>query len=148
MKYFTIAELTHSDTAIRKGINNNPTESAKLHITELVESILDPLREAWGSPIKVTSGYRGWQLNKAIGGSTTSAHSIGYAADLVPINRPMKEFKEFVKNWLITNKIPFDQYIDEHSGNSEWVHIGLKNNSGKQRKQFLLYKSGKYTVIK
>lgn len=148
MKYFSINELTRSDTAIRKGIKNIPTESAKNNLTELIETILDPLREAWGAPIKVTSGYRSWQLNKAIGGSTTSAHALGYAADLVPINKPMNEFKVFVKNWLISNNLQFDQYIDEHSGNSEWVHIGLKNNAGKQRKQFLLYKSGKYSILK
>jgi putative chitinase len=85
-------------------------------------------------------------LNNAVGGSKTSAHTTGYAADLVPVNGKMTEFKTFVKEWLKDKK--FDQYINEFSGSTEWVHIGLKNISGKQRKQYLMYKGGKYSTIK
>ena len=142
MKYFSIQELCTSSTAKKRNISNEPTELVKVHLTELVEKILDPLREAWGSGINVTSGYRSPALNKAIGGSPTSAHVFGYAADLQPSNGKIKEFKEFAKKWLSDKS--FDQYINEYSGTSEWVHIGYKNNAGEQRKQFLLYKNGKY----
>ena len=142
MKYFSIQELCTSSTAKKRNISNEPTELVKAHLTELVEKILDPLREAWGSGINVTSGYRSPALNKAIGGSPTSAHVFGYAADLQPSNGKIKEFKEFAKKWLSDKS--FDQYINEYSGTSEWVHIGYKNNAGEQRKQFLLYKNGKY----
>lgn len=146
MKYFTIEELCNSTTAKKRGIPNVPTAEVKKHLTELVETLLDPLREAWGSSIKVTSGYRSSALNKVVGGSTTSAHNSGYAADMVPANGKITEFKEFVKKWLADKK--FDQYINEFSGSSQWVHLAVKNNLGAQRKQYLLYKNGKYTNLK
>lgn len=147
MKYFSIKELTNSETAKKRGIPNIPSANEIKHLTELIENILDPLREAWGSPIKITSGYRGLALNKAVGGSTTSAHNAGYAADMVPANGKITEFKKFVMDWLKKNDIKFDQYINEFSGVSQWVHIAIKNRNGDQRKQYLLYKNGKYTKI-
>lgn len=146
MKYFTIAELTASQTAKSRKIDNTPSEEHKEHLVELVDNLLDPLREAWGSAIHVNSGYRSPALNRAVGGSTTSAHSFGYAADIKPVNGKIREFKDFVMDWLNDKK--FDQYINEFSGSSEWVHIGYKNRSGQQRKQYLLYKHGKYSHIK
>jgi putative chitinase len=146
MKYFTLKEFTASSTATAKNIDNTPNATVTAHIEELVNSLLDDLREAWGSAIKVSSGYRCTKLNNAVGGSKTSAHTTGYAADLVPVNGKMTEFKTFVKEWLKDKK--FDQYINEFSGSTEWVHIGLKNISGKQRKQYLMYKGGKYSTIK
>lgn len=148
MKYFTIEELCNSATAKKKGIPNIPTEEVKKHITELVDTLLDPLREAWGSSITISSGYRCTALNKAVGGSTTSAHNSGYAVDMVPSNGKITEFKEFVMKWLKSNNKKFDQYINEFSGTSQWVHLAVKNREGSQRKQYLLYKNGKYTTIK
>jgi hypothetical protein len=86
-------------------------------------------------------------LNKAVGGSATSVHMIGLAADLTPKSGKTSEFFEFVKNYLLSNNIPFDQIIDEHSGKKHWVHIGLKNTKGLQRKQVKGYKDGKYYFI-
>lgn len=148
MKHFTIKELCASTTATKKGINNMPNEAIKAHLEELVDNILDPLREAWGSGIKINSGYRSDALNKAIGGSTTSAHSYGYAADLYPSNGKIAEFKAFVMKWLKEKNIKFDQYINEYSGSAQWVHVSIKNRQGKQRKQYMLYKGGKYSYIK
>lgn len=148
MKYFSISELCNSATAKRKGIPNVPSEEIKKHLTELVEKLLDPLREAWGSGIRISSGYRCTALNKAVGGSTTSAHNAGYAADMVPVNGKISEFKSFVMKWLKENGIKFDQYINEFSGSSQWVHLAIKNRAGFQRKQYLLYKGGKYSTIK
>lgn len=147
MKYFTINELCYSTTANYYGITNKPNLEIVKHLNELVDNILDPLRKAWGTPIKVTSGYRAPKTNSLVGGSKTSAHLQGYAADLIPSNGQITQFKNFTMKWLKDNNIQFDQYINEHSGNSEWVHIAIKNNSGKQRKQFLIYKNGKYTKI-
>lgn len=148
MKYFTIEELCNSVTAKKKGIPNKPTPEITKHLTELVENLLDPLRIAWGSPIKISSGYRCPALNKAVGGSTTSAHNAGYAADMYPANGKIGEFKEFVMKWLKENNMKFDQYINEYSGNSQWVHLAIKNRTGEQRKQYMLYKGGKYSYLK
>lgn len=145
MKYFTIKELCDSATAKKKGIDNTPSKVVELNLKEFIEGLLDGLREAWGSPIKVTSGYRSPKLNLAINGSKTSAHNRGYAADLVPSNGKMKEFKAFVKYYL-KDKI-YDQCILESSGGSEWVHIGYKNGSNQQRRQNLIYKNGVYSYI-
>lgn len=82
MRYFTIKELSASPTAKLKGIENTPTEEAAGNLTELVDNILDPLREAWGRPITVNSGYRCQELNRLVGGVETSMHTQGRAADI------------------------------------------------------------------
>ena len=133
MKYFTIEELCQSETADKLNIDNTPTEEIKEHLILLVECLLDPLREEWGSPIIVNSGYRCPVLNKAVGGSKTSTHMSGWSADIRPKNGKMKEFKTFVVEFIKTRI--WDQLILETSGSTEWIHISLYNNSGKQRKQ-------------
>ena len=145
-KNFTLEEMYSSASAQRYGINNTPSADIQRHLVELVSNILQPLRDAWGDSIRVTSGYRCPELNKKVGGSSTSAHVSGYAADLQPTNGNITEFKAFVMNFLKDKN--FDQYINEFSGNSQWVHIGIRNREGKQRKQYLMYKNGKYTTIK
>lgn len=139
MKYFTIDELCHSDKAIALGIDNTPNDEVKEHLVQLVEELLDPLRIAWGSAIKVTSGYRCSRLNRALKGSSpTSAHLIGYASDLVPMNGDITGFKKFVVKWLKENNVKFDQAILETNGKGvQWLHLGLFNLSMQQRKQIL-----------
>lgn len=139
MKYFTIQELCHSDTANSLGIDNSPSPQIVQHLSELILMLLDPVREAWGTPILVSSGYRSLRLNKALKhASTTSAHLIGYASDLVPKNGKIEEFKRFVPRWLKENNIPFDQCILETDGKGkQWVHLGLYNQRKQQRKQVL-----------
>ena len=80
--YFTISELTASATALREGIDNRPTESAYHILHVLVEQLLDPIREAWGEPIVVSSGYRCKELNALVGGVKNSHHMLGCAADI------------------------------------------------------------------
>lgn len=129
--YFTVAELCASDTAKKYGINNTPDLTITTHLQQLI-NFLNPLREAWGSAIKVTSGYRCKRLNDMVGGSKTSSHMIGYGVDLVPANGKMDAFKKFIVDYM---KICiFDQCIIEKSGKTEWIHIGLYNAKGQQRK--------------
>lgn len=155
MKHFTMEELIHSDTARAKGIDNTPTAAHRQHLIETVERMVDPLRERWavvcaneqlGTPqIRVSSGYRSPALNRAVGGSSTSAHVLGYALDLVPINGQLRRFKEVCREYLRGKK--FDQMISEDedaSGVPKWIHLGYKNAEGKQRRQFLSMRSGKY----
>ena len=155
MKYFTIDEFIKSDEAKKRGIDNIPSDYQKNNVMEMVENLLDPLREAWavecnkfklGSPaIKISSGIRSEALNKAVGGSNTSAHYHGYAADLVPYNGNLKHFKKFCINWLFDKD--FDQMISEDEDENnipQWIHIGYKHGTGKQREQFLYMVGGKY----
>ena len=82
MKHFSIRELSRSETASRKGINNTPNSAIVSALTALIDNVLDPLREKWGAPIIVTSGYRCPALNRAIGGASGSQHTKGEAADI------------------------------------------------------------------
>lgn len=138
MRYFSLKEMYASTKANEHNIDNTPPLEIKAHLVELVDELLDPLREAWGFAINVTSGYRCKVLNTLVGGSPTSAHMSGYAADLFPSNNKIREFKAFVVKWLKENNVQFDQCICEtNSRGSQWVHLGLKGSNGKQRKQFL-----------
>ena len=152
MKYFTIKELTASVKATTLGIKNEPSKQALTNLESLVLNILDPLRAAWGGGIIVTSGYRSVALNKAVGGSPSSAHRYGLAADIVPADKQIGVFKAFVVKWLKDNAVNFDQYIDELSVDKDgkvtkWVHLGIKSPSGNQRRQFLKYRNKKYLPL-
>lgn len=147
MTYFTISELIASDTAKAKGIDNSPTTEVRANLVALIETLLDPLREAWKSPIRVTSGYRCGVLNSAVWGSTTSAHLYGCAADLVPLNGKIAEFKEFCRKYFDVRRHLYDQVILEDNGKSEWVHIGLKTKDGRKRGQLMEYKNNRYTYL-
>lgn len=137
-QYFELDEFINSSTAKKKGIDNTPSFEVVEHLDELVEKILDPLRAAYGMSIRVTSGYRCPALNKAVGGSDTSVHQIGYAADL-QVGGSFDKFVAFVKDWLLKTGTKFDQLLIEKNKSGErWVHIGLKNNSGQQRGQIKL----------
>ena len=82
MKHFSISELTSSATALREGIDNRPSKCAYHLLHVLVDQLLDPIREAWGEPIVVSSGYRCKELNTLIGGVKNSHHILGCAADI------------------------------------------------------------------
>lgn len=135
-RYFTIEELCASRTAVIKRIDNTPSTVIRQHLNVLIEQLLDPIREAWGSAINVTSGYRCPALNSAVGGVKTSAHKYGWAADLQPRNGLQVEFERFIRNWAKTTPgIRYDQIIVEKSKSARWVHVGLYNASGQQRMQ-------------
>lgn len=124
--------MMRSDTAARKGINNKCTKEDAERLKKLIENVLDPLREAYGKPIKVNSGYRCPELNKAVGGSKTSDHMKGCAADIVGTPNTKSENKrlfELVKSL----DLPFDQLIDEKG--FSWVHVSYRE--GNNRKQVL-----------
>lgn len=129
MKYFTIKELCNSDKAKEYKINNTPNSVIIRHLNLLVHFILDPLREKYGKPIIVSSGYRCEELNKLLNGSKTSQHKKGLAADITAgsISENKKLF-----NLIIKLNLPFDQLIDEK--NYQWIHVSY---SSKPRKQIL-----------
>jgi len=123
MKYFTIAEMERSRTALARGIDNKATGEAVIHLTDLIEKVLDPLREAWGRPITVNSGYRSPALNKAVGGVAGSQHQSGHAADITTGSRN-GNLKLF--NLICNLRLPYDQLIFEKGNLREgpdWIHI-------------------------
>ncbi len=143
MKYFTVEELTESSTAIKENIDNTPSKEITEHLIELIEELLDPIREKWaeycninklGNPaISVSSGYRCKELNKAVNGSVTSAHMTGYAADLQNVSGSREEFYQFLLNFLKDRN--FDECFIEKSRTSQWVHIALYSIKGLQRRK-------------
>jgi hypothetical protein len=119
-RFFTLAELTRSDTAQREGIPNQPAQAQIEQLRAMCSAVLDPLREAVGRPLRVTSGYRGPALNARIGGSATSQHSQGQAAD---VQAPGLDVLELFKT-VIRLGLPFDQVIYEaQSASVKWVHV-------------------------
>lgn len=158
MKYFKIADFIVSETAKKKGIDNTPEQWQIDNCEEMVEKLLDPLREAWteeckamgyGTPaIGVSSGIRSKALNEEVGGSKTSSHYIGSAADIFPYNGHLRKFKKFCYIWLQDKE--FDQMISEQEGadgTPSWIHLGLKRYDGSQRKNFLSNVGDKYMPI-
>ena len=135
MKFFSIAEMTRSDTARRLGIDNTPPDSIKKNLTLFIEKVLDPIREDWGSPIIVSSGYRCPELNKAVGGANTSGHQYGYCADL-QVKGGMKKIREladFILKWMKDHNMKWDEILFEHSGGVTWLHFCWIGKDGKQR---------------
>ena len=117
MKYFTIAELTKTKY---KNIDNTPNAEQRACLVRLVNNVLDPLREAYGRPIIVTSGFRCPKLNKAVGGASSSQHMLGQAADIRSKEDTPEENKKLF-DLILKLKLPFDQVINEFGYN--WVHV-------------------------
>lgn len=117
-KYFTIGELCKSNVAVEKRIANTPDNTTTERMNALMEECLDKVRELWGKPIGVNSGYRSADLNRAVGGAKNSQHLRGEAAD---ITAGTKENNRKLFDLIVASDIPFDQLIDE-SG-YKWLHI-------------------------
>jgi hypothetical protein len=134
----SLAEMTKSSTAQRRGIDNMPTPEHMENMKVLAAKIFQPIREHFNRPILISSGYRSKALNDAIGGSQTSQHSIGEAIDIDMDGTTLSNTDVF--NYIKDN-LDFDQLIWEF-GNDEkpdWVHVSYKAN-GKQRKSILVAK--------
>lgn len=127
MKYFTVAEFVRSDTADRRAIDNRLPKELLPNVQALVNNVLDPLREAYGKPIRVNSGFRCPALNKAVKGSATSDHMTGRAADIT--GGSPKENKRLF--YLIQELgLPFDQLIDEK--HFSWVHVSYRQSRNRR----------------
>lgn len=135
MKYFTIEELEHSDTAIKYKIDNTSNGETRTNLIKLIELLLDPIRTKWGKPIKVNSGYRCSKLNRMVGGVSTSQHVLGEAADITVGSS--EENRKLFEMILSMSNILFDQLILEDEG--KWIHISLKwRVVSKNRREVLL----------
>lgn len=130
IKYFTVQELIWSAAAKTKEIDNTPPPNVKVKLTTLINRVLDPVRERWGRPIQVNSGFRCPILNKAVGGVANSQHVKGEAAD---ITAGSKQANKELFELIITMKdegFIFDQLIDEKG--FQWIHISYSDNNRRQ----------------
>jgi zinc D-Ala-D-Ala carboxypeptidase len=134
-KNLALAEVTRSETAKRKGISNMPTPEHIENFKKLAENVFQPIREHFGVPIHLSSGYRSAALNKAIGGSSSSQHCTGEAIDIDMDGTSITNKQVFD---FIRENVNFDQMIWEFGTdtNPDWVHVSYES-TGKQRKQVL-----------
>lgn len=124
---FSLNEFTDSPKAKAKGISNEPTPEALENLKELVQDLLQPLRDRIGKSFRITSGYRSPELNSAVGGSKTSQHNKGQAVDfLVKDMTPLE-----VCRFIAASGLEFDQLIFEQT----WTHLSY--SKGSNRKQIL-----------
>lgn len=128
-KYFTLGELCKSDKALELRITNTPTDNATIERMQvLMSECLDKVREMWGKPLGVNSGYRSPELNRAVGGKPNSQHLKGEASD---ITAGTKENNRKLFDLIVASDIDFDQLIDESC--YKWLHISYcKGNNRRQ----------------
>ena len=138
-EHISYKEGVYSITALRLGLNNDPTKTHLTNMELLAEKIFEPLRKHVGGPIKINSFYRGPELNKAIGGSANSQHCKGQAIDIDDVYGYMSnaDMYEYIKN-----NLSFDQMIWEfgNSDNPDWVHVSYVNEEANRNRCLLAYK--------
>ena len=128
-KNFVLSEITHSNTAKRLGIDNDPTKKHLQNMQRIVDILLQPLRDALG-PIRISSGYRNPSLNRAIGGSPKSQHCKGEALDL-QFWRGGEMCNKEIYEWILQSDLEFDQMINEFD--FAWIHISLKEKNNRNQ---------------
>ena len=130
--HFELKEFLESREAQNRGILNTPSFEVVENLAELCEKFLEPLREAWGKPIGVTSGFRCPRLNQVVGGVANSSHKIGAAADIQ--SGDPEKFFNFITGWVKSEGIMFDQIFIESRKGVKWIHVSTRNESGTQRR--------------
>ena len=131
-KWFTKAECVVSETAVRYGIKNVPTEDDIARIKLLLINVMDRVRDIVKSPITPTSVFRNYAINKLVGGEDTSQHLWGEACDFLPLGWTVKNTIKAILN----NNIEFDQLIDEYGA---WVHVSYTKRKP-NRNQILVFR--------
>lgn len=144
-KNFSLFELTNSEVAIRCNIDNTPDNQIILNLTSLANKILQPIRDYYNKPVIINSGYRSPVLNKKIGGSNTSDHCKGMAADIV-----INGLDNYALACFIRDNLKFKQVILEFYNkvnNSGWVHVSYDSNDLKCQQLSAIKTKGK-TIYK
>ena len=132
---FSLNELTKSQTAERKGIDNTPSTEHQENLKSLCEMILQPIRDHFGQVVSVSSGYRSPELCVAIGSSTQSQHAKGQACDFEIFGISNKELADYIDQNLDYDQLILEYWKGEDEPNSGWVHCSYTN--GNNRKQYL-----------
>ena len=131
---FSLLELTKSQTAERKGIDNTPSPEHQENLKLRCESVLQPVRDHFGKVVTISSGYRSPELCTAIGSKITSQHAKGQAADFEIFGVSNKELADYINENLEYDQLILE-YWKESDSNSGWVHCSY--SAGNKRKQYL-----------
>jgi len=146
---FSLNELTKSQTAERKGIDNTPSTEHQENLKSLCEMILQPIRDHFGQVVSVSSGYRSQDLCVAIGSSTQSQHAKGQASDFEIFGVSNKELADWIDENLDYDQLILEYWKGEDEPNSGWVHCSF-NTQGNRKQYLRAYKengSTKYEPI-
>lgn len=147
-KNLSVAEVTKSATAIKHDISNEPTIEHLENLKALAQNVFQPLREHFGKPIGITSGYRSEELNKRIGGSSTSQHCKGEAIDIdADVFGGLTNAQIF---GYLEDHVVFDQLIWEFGTNTEpdWVHVSYKRDGKNRGEKLIAFKKNGKTLYK
>lgn len=143
-EHFTLAEMTRSQTATRRGISNQPDTEQQKRLEDLCIAILEPVRAHFGRPVRISSGFRSAALNRAIGGSQRSQHSKGEAADFEISGVDNRR----VAKWIEAN-LPFDQLILEGAKRSDpnagWIHVSFRREGARKSVLTATFPGPKYS---
>jgi len=143
---FSLKELTASDTATRKGLDNTPNEAVIANLKTLAENILQPVREHYGKSVKVNSGYRSPEVNAAVGGSRTSDHCKGQAADIEITGVANGDLAKYIaENYKFTQVIL--EFYTQGIPDSGWVHVSYDANDLKCQTLTAVKKDGKTVYL-
>ncbi|MCP9494263.1 MAG: D-Ala-D-Ala carboxypeptidase family metallohydrolase [Pyrinomonadaceae bacterium MAG19_C2-C3] len=147
--HFTLWDFVTSQTAERNGINNTPSAQVIANLTKLCGEVLEPARCALGA-LKISSGYRSRALNRAVGGSLTSHHVSGWAADVQPYDVSKLEFAKWVKTHCRTDQIilEFGQVLVSGVIEPAWVHVSCHPRLRGQVLEINSRTGGKYVPVK
>ncbi len=143
---FTLNELTKSETALRHGLNNEPTSEVTENLKVLCEKVLQPIRDHYGKSVKVSSGYRAPEVNAAVGGSKTSDHCMGQAADIEIAGVPNHELAEWIQNNLAFTQVILEFYT-RGIPDSGWVHVSYVPNNLKKQSLTAVKENGKTVYL-
>lgn len=143
---FTLKELTKSDTATRLGLDNTPDEATIENIKLLCQEVLQPIRDHFGKSVTVNSCFRSPESNAAVGGSKTSDHCLGRAADIEIDGIPNPELAQWIMDNLDYTQLILEFYT-QGQPNSGWVHVSYDPNNLKNQELTAVKVAGKTTYL-
>lgn len=145
-KNFTLSELTKSETALRKGLDNAPTQDVISALQTLAVNVLQPVREHYGSGVKVNSGYRSPEVNASVGGSKTSDHCKGQAADIEIPGVANADLAAYIRDELQFTQLILEFYTPGIP-DSGWVHVSYDSNNLKRQVMTAVRQNGRTVYL-
>ncbi len=144
---FYLSEFTNSQTARRLGLSNNPSPEHVENITALCVNVLEPIRSAWGRPVVISSGYRSPQVNAAVGGSRTSQHCNGQAADIEIFGIDNCDLCRWIDENLDYDQLILEFHNHSEGPNSGWVHVSYNFRGNRKSRLTATLENGKARYI-
>lgn len=145
-KNFTLSELTKSETALRRGLNNEPTQDVIAALQTLAVNVLQPVRDHYGRSVKITSGYRSPEVNAAVGGSRTSDHCKGQAADIEIAGVANADLAAYIRDELQFTQLILEFYT-QGVPDSGWVHVSYDSDNLKKQVMTAVRRDGKTVYL-